>query len=711
MTDAIITRRDTGDIAILTYDVPGQPVNTVSEESLDALAAHVTAIAEDPQIAAAVLVSGKADGFCAGADIKKVLPALQAMEDARPAVARLQDALRTVLDSPKPVVAAIHGAAMGGGAEIALACQARVASDAEGTQIGLPEVQLGLLPAGGGTQTLPRVLPAEQALDLLLSGRALRAQEARKTGLVDRVAPPDVLREAAIAHARDLASGAATRAARPPALDEAALTALARQGQALAEQRSRGIGRAHHLILAAFLAGLRDGLDAGLAQEREGFAELLRSDEAAAALHLFDAREQAVRAARRGAPKARKLFILGGGMMGAGLAATAVGQGMDARVRDLHESALAGVHRATEKFLAGRHDRRRAAGAPEPQPSRYGRLSTTGDYSGIGAADVVVEAVFEDLELKHRVIREAEAGMAPGAMFATNTSAIPIADLAVASARPEAFVGMHFFSPVERMALVEVIPHAGTSEETLARALSLTRQLGKVPVVVGDAPGFYTSRVISRWLVESVALLLDGARIEDVDDAATALGFPVGPLVIQDEVSLQLVRRAQADALRRPLEQGRVDLRAVQAGLDALMAGDHAGRRYGRGYYRYGPDGRRVGPDADVYDVLREAVPDATPAERGEPGRLSSRQVRERLLWAFTGEALHCWDEGLLRSTSDGDLAAVLGIGFPANLGGPFHYVDRVGPGQALERLAALAEELPASFHVPAGLRERASGG
>lgn len=677
MSTGQVTRHDDGDVAILTLDVPGTRVNTVTDRTFVELGDQLAGVVADTGVIGAVLASAKPHGFCAGADIRR-LPELAASPDPRPVVQAAHRVVSAMTASAKPLVAALHGAALGAGLELALACHSRIATDHEGTRFGLPEVKLGLLPAAGGTQHLPRLLPLPSALEYLLTGKTMYPRRARALGLLDGVVPANQLARTAVARVRALAAGVVVSAPRePPA--ESEIDEVLGAARALAAEQARGLYPAPERIIDVVEVGLRQGLEAGLAAERDAFTALLRTPEAAAAIHLYLAGEEARGRAPRADGDVRKLFVLGGGSMGAGIAAVAVDRGLHARVRDPDEAAHARVRRHVEGDLRRRYGKRGDAFA-KLYRERVHLLSVTADLSGLATADLVVESVFEGVCLKADVLREAEVRMRPDAVLASNTSAIPITRLADACARPERFCGMHFFSPVERRPLVEIVPHDGTSAATLQRALAAVRQLGKVPVVVADSPGFYTSRVFGRWLGEAVRLLLAGARIEHIDAAASALGFPLGPMAAYDEVSLELAHDVAANPDLAAVTGRHLDTGVVSDVIGALVEAGHVGRRGGLGFYHYDAAGRRGEPAARVYDVVG-----AAPAGEVDPGELA-----DRLLYAFLTEALACFDEHLLRSPGDGDVAAVLGIGFPPNLGGPFHYVDRAGAAQVLERATAL---------------------
>lgn len=671
-------------VATITLDSPGSPVNLVGpgvwvelEQILDDLDKR-----EDGAVHGVLLRSGKANGFSAGADIGW-LSGLADDPTLHDTVVRAHRVLTRLVEWPVPTVACLHGIVLGGGMELALACRGRVATAAPTTRLGLPESTLGLIPGGGGTQLLPRVVGVERALDLLLSGRQLAPDEALTISLVDDVVPEAGLD--ARAHAL-LAELDGARLPDPLADDvEAAVPAAC-------STPPRGVPATSVAAIAAAVRAGAAGLAAGLREEGEQFEAIVRSDEAVARTHLFVAeRAVARRARRRAAPHhASSLFLLGGGMMGSGIAAEAVDRGFTARVRDVDEQALTRVHAYVERVVARRHD------GPDRairRQERIHRLSTSTGLAGIATADVVVEAVFEDADLKRDVIRQVEPMLRPDAVLASNTSAIPIGHLAEAASHPERLIGLHFFSPVDRMALLEVIPHAGTDPDVVARALGLAAALGKVAVVVGDSPGFFTSRVYGRWLDEGTRLVVDGASVEQVDRVARGVGFPVGPFQAQDEVSVSLVHRIANDPFRAALLGDRVDLAGAHRLLDALVASGRLGRREGAGWYRYGADGARLDPDPAIEGLVD-----------GERRPLDDAVVADRLLYSFVTESFLCLDEGVIGAPDDGDVASVLGIGFPRRLGGPFHLVDRLGGARVVD----VVERLDAgtgSFSVAASLR------
>jgi 3-hydroxyacyl-CoA dehydrogenase / enoyl-CoA hydratase / 3-hydroxybutyryl-CoA epimerase len=665
VTEPTITRTDRDRVAILTLDTPGRSMNVVDETVLADLRDQFAVLGDD--VDAVVLTSGKPGSFGAGADVAW-LPELAARDDAADVLSMAHDLALTMARSPRPVVTAVPGPAYGGALELALGGEAIVATP--DATLGLPEVTLGLIPGGGGTQLLRRWLVLDDALDVLLSGRPLQAREALDRGLVTRIAPRERLLDDAVELARELVTSGSRRPDRPvPARDGVAV--LERHAQAVAARRG-GATPPALAILAVVRTGEEQGIEAGFAAETAAFLDLLRSPAAQASLHLFQAGSDLKRRTRRG-DRIDALGVIGAGQMGAGIAATAVSRGIGARVRDVSDDALVRARAYVDRVL------QRAGDDPAVQRRRY-RWSATRAWTGLGHVDVVVEAVFEDPDLKVDVLAEVSRHIAPTALVASNTSAIPIHRLAPAVDRPERFLGMHFFSPVDRMPLVELIPHAATAPETVDRAAAIAGQLGKVPVVVGDTPGFFTSRVYARWLVEGIRLLLDGVPPTAIDEAAVTAGFPVGPLQAHDEATLDLVVQASITQVAEHVMSARIDVPAVRGALETLVAAGVRGRRYGLGFYRYDDDGRRTGINEDVVALVGAAQPDPD----------VTACAGDRLLLAFATECFLCWDDGTLCHPDDGDVAAVLGIAFPRPLGGPFHWADATGAGEVVARCTAL---------------------
>lgn len=677
-------------VATVTIDRAGDALNTLDPSLMEDFAAVLTRIEDDPAIRGVVLTSGKPDSFLAGANIKwfsELTDAAIATDAIRQAQALFDRLERVHTDFGKPVVAAIHGACLGGGCELALACSHRVATDHPKTQLGQPEVQLGLMPAGGGTQRLPELIGIAPALDIILTGRPVRPAKAKKLGLVDAVVPPAKLAE--IAHRQVLdaigSSGSDSGGVRSW-LSSAGLQRLALEtnplGQGVLFKQARqkllaetkGNFPAPERALEAVRIGVQEGRRAGLDAEARFFGELVVSPESRALRSIFFATRSGP--PTEGARTVRKVGVLGGGLMGAGIATvTTLRAKRPVRIKEVDPAGVGRALAYVAKVVNQRVERRRLR--PFEGEQAMLRVTGTTDWSGFADVDLVIEAVFEDLALKQGMVKEVEAVVRPDTVFATNTSSLPIRQIAAAAARPENVVGMHYFSPVEKMPLLEVVVTDQTSKETEATAVDFGQKQGKTVIVVNDGTGFYTSRVLGPYSAEALHLLTEGASIEDIDDAVEAWGFPVGPLRLADEVGLDVgakIGKILVDAFGERM--------AAPDLMAGLVASDRKGRKNRRGFYAYDDTGRRDGVDASVYTDLGIQP----------TGSVPRAEIQERVSLALINEAVRCLDEGILRSASDGDIGAVMGIGFPPFRGGPFFWIDQVGPAEVVRRLRALAE-------------------
>ncbi|HEU4698379.1 MAG TPA: fatty acid oxidation complex subunit alpha FadJ [Gemmatimonadales bacterium] len=693
---ALSTELD-GSIAVVTIDLPGEPVNTLST-ALSAEFDRVLADLErDQAVLGVVLISGKPDSFIAGADITEFSRVASAA-DAERLSREAQEMMARVARFPKPVVAAIHGACLGGGCELALASHWRVATDHPKTQLGLPEIQLGVIPGAGGTQRLPRLIGLRAALDIILAGKSERAPKAFRVGLVDELVHPAILREVAVAAARRLArDGVPKREPRGQAKGAAAAvldrTSFGRaivykQARATVLQKTGGHYPAPLAALEAVRTGLEDGEAKGYAVEQRKFGELAVSPVSRKLVQIFFAttalkKDDGVGA---GVPvhaeAVRHVGVVGSGFMGAGIAGTAVlNAGVDVRMRDTELARVGKGLTAARGILDERLKRRRLT---RPQHQRLvAELSGGADYRGFGRADLVIEAVFEDLGVKRQVLAEVEAATRPDAIFATNTSTIPIAQIAAGAARPERVLGMHFFSPVEKMPLLEVIPTDRTAPDAIVTAVRFGRKLGKTVIVVADSPGFWVNRILSPYLNEAGLLLEEGVPIDLLDDVMhKRFGFPVGPATLLDEVGLDVAQKAGTvmyEAFGERLRPSAVVTRLIEDG--------RLGRKNGRGFHLY-EDGKKGGVDEGVYRLLGiTPKPDASPT-----------MVEQRLVYAMLNEAAMAVAEGVVRTPRDGDIGAIFGIGFPPFRGGPLRLIDDLGAARVVEVLEGLREQYGERF-------------
>ncbi len=659
------------------------------------------ALRDDPATRAVVLISGKPDNFIAGADIEE-FTALTSQDAAERLSFVGQETVSRVETFHKPIVAAIHGACLGGGLELALACHYRIATDHPKTQLGLPEVQLGLIPGAGGCQRLPRLIGARAALDMILTGKTERAGKALRLGLVDEVVPRSILREVAVAAADRLVRNGLPKRAGKGGMAGMILdrTSAGRQlvYRGARQQVLKKTGGHYPAPLAALEAvrvGLEQGVTAGLAEEHRAFGELAVGDVSRKLVQIFFAttalkKDDGVPPGSATPRQIRRLGIVGSGFMGAGIAGTAVlNVEVDTRLKDSDLTRVGKGLKAATRLLTERLEKRRLT---RPQYERLSALlSGSADYSGFNRADLVIEAVFEDLDVKRKVLAEVENQVRPDTIFATNTSTIPIRQITEHARRPERVLGMHFFSPVERMPLLEVIPTAATSPDTIVTAVRFGRRMGKTVIVVADRPGFWVNRILSPYLNEAGHLLQEGVRIELIDGTMTAFGFPVGPVALLDEVGLDVAEKA-GNVMHEAFGE-----RMKPAGaLGRMLGATRLGRKNAHGFYRYS-EGHKAGVDKSVYPLLGV-----------RPGDADTGLVQRRLLYAMLNEAAMACAENVVRSPRDADIGAIFGIGFPAFRGGPLRMIDDLTAGRVVETLYQLQEQFGERFRPAAPLLEMA---
>lgn len=678
-------------IAWVRFDLPGEPVNTITNAVRAELEALLDRLAVEDGVRVAVLISGKPDNFIAGADIDEFVR-LRSKEEAYALVRAGQALVNRLAELDKPVVAAIHGACLGGGLEAALACTYRIATDHPKTRIGLPEVQLGIIPAAGGCQRLPRLIGLRAALDIILPGKQIPAARAHKRGIVDELVHPAILEQVALDAARRLSEGW-----RPDrggvdlgelVLDKNPLgrrLVFSRARKQVAK-RTGGHYPAPFAALEAVEHGLKRGIKAGLQKEARLFADLAVSDVSRTLVQIFFAttalkKDPGVEGDAPAPKTVHNLGVVGAGFMGAAIGGVAVSQaGVDVRFRDKDLESVGRGLAAARRILEERKRRRRIT---QHEFQRLVRLFSGGvTWSGFRRADVVIEAVFEDLEIKHRVFRELEEYVRDDCILASNTSTIPIARIAQATRHPERVLGMHFFSPVEKMPLLEVIVTDRTAPWATVTAVSFGRALGKTVIVVRDHPGFWVNRILAPYLNEAGRLLEEGVTIDAIDRTMTTFGFPMGPIAVLDQVGLDVAQKASHvlhaafGERMRPME-----------GLARMTAAGRLGQKNGRGFYRY-EDGKRQGVDEAAYEIIG-----ARPSSN-----LGRDDISRRLAYAMLNEAVRALDEGVVRGPRDGDIGAVFGIGFPPFRGGPLRYLDAVGASRAVELSRSLAERFGERF-------------
>jgi len=691
-------------IAILTIDLVGEPVNKITRGMRDAFVELFDRIDRDDTVKGAVLISGKPDTFIAGADIEEFTQ-LRDAEDAERLSRDGQALVEHFEKSRVPFVAAIHGACLGGGLEASLACRWRIATDDPKTILALPEVQLGLIPGAGGTQRLPRLIGARAALDMILTSKNVRAKKALQTGLVDEMVHPAILRRIAIDRARALGEGRLKRASRSRGASGLLLDAnpvgrsvVFRKAREETEKKTHGNFPAPLAAIDAVEAGMNRGMPAGLREEARLFGEMAATDVSKQLIFLFFATTALKKDSglppghTAAALNIQKIGIIGSGFMGAGIASVAVQQGTIVRMKDADWAHIGKGLNAISKVLKGRLTKRQITRMQYADTMSL--VSGTIDYTGFANVDLVIEAVFEDPDVKHAVLREVEAVVKPEAIFATNTSTLPVTRIAEVSRRPERVLGMHFFSPVDRMPLLEVIVTERTSDSVTATAVAYGKKLGKTVIVVQDSPGFFVNRILAPYISEAGRLLDEGASIEAIDKALVDFGFPVGPITLVDEVGLDIAgkvgqimfdefgaRLSQPESLRSVIDAGRF------------------GRKSKKGFYIYDEAGKKGGVDQSVYEIF---APGRTRTE------MSEDDIQRRTVYAMLNEAARCLEEGIIRSPRDGDVGGVFGIGFPPFRGGPFRYMDTMGIELFLQQLDDLNVRFPGRFEAASILLQMA---
>jgi 3-hydroxyacyl-CoA dehydrogenase / enoyl-CoA hydratase / 3-hydroxybutyryl-CoA epimerase len=695
-----VDRRD--GIAVVTFDTPHDAVNKISKAIGWELEDLMQRLEADEVIKAIVLRSGKPDIFIAGADIEEFV-ALRSVEEATRLAKDGQLLMQRIADSTKPVVAAIHGACLGGGLELALACAYRVASDHPKTVLGFPEVQLGVIPAAGGSSRLPRLIGARAALDMILTGRHERGKKALVIGLIDELVPDAILLDIAVAAAERLSRGgkAASRRGGSFLLDGNPIGRMLvyRKAKEQVAKKTGGHYPAPPRAIDVVRTALEHGMTRGLEAEALAFGELAMTDVSRRMVEIFFAttelkKDDGVPAGHGRARPVRRLGVVGSGFMGSGIAGTAVlHAGVEVRMKDAELAKVGRGLKAATDILTAELSRRRMT------PFEYARkrayLTGSGDFEGFGGTDIVIEAVFEELAIKREVVKDIETAVPATTVIATNTSTLPVHDVARGAQHPERILGMHFFSPVEKMPLLEVIPTDMTSADAIVTAVQFGRRMGKTVIVVADSPGFWVNRILLPYLNEAGFLIEEGVAIETIDAVMTRWGFPVGPIALMDQVGLDVGEKAAKvmhQALGDRLRPSRV--------IAVMRADDRLGRKNARGFYFY-KDGHKTGADGSVYQLL--GVRPRSDADE--------QKVQDRLVFTMLNEAARAMSEGVVRTPRDGDVGALFGIGFPAFRGGPLRELDTMGAAEAVARLEKLVAAHGTRFEPAPVLEEMARTG
>lgn len=671
-------------VAVISLDTPGEKVNKLNEQLIDEFSDILDRLETDDSLEGVLLISGKENNFIAGADIE-MFKTRETAEELSELSWTGHEILLRIEKFSKPIVVGIHGSCMGGGTELALASHYRIVSDHNSTKIGLPEVKLGLLPGMGGTQRLPRLIGIQKALPYLLTGKNMYSFQAGKTGFADEVVHQYAVKEAGIKAVKKLKDEKVSHPDKRSALEKISESnALGRsiifdQARKRTRNETKGNYPAPPKIIESVEYGYKHGFEAGLKHESKLFGELAVTPESRALVELFFAMNGSKKNPLEDKKRdIKKMGVLGAGLMGSGITEVSIDDGFHVWLKDQElKNAMKGentirenLNKKIDKHIISEFER----------DEKMSLVHPTETYNAFDEIDLVIEAVFEDLDLKKKIVKEIEDVCHEDTIFASNTSSLPISDIAEGAKRPEQIVGMHYFSPVQKMPLMEIIKTDKTADWIVATAFDIGLRQGKNVIVVNDGPGFYTTRILAPYINEALLLLEEGAKIEDLDNAMKNYGFPVGPVALLDEVGIDVGAHV-AEMLSDKFEKR--GAKTSQKSKE-LIEDDYLGRKNKRGFYKYEEGSKKK---RDINEQIYKYF-------GGEDRKsFDESEIQDRLSVMMVNEAVYCLQENILQNATDGDLGAVLGLGFPPFLGGPFRYIDRISVESFLENMNRLHSE------------------
>jgi 3-hydroxyacyl-CoA dehydrogenase/enoyl-CoA hydratase/3-hydroxybutyryl-CoA epimerase len=705
--DYIQIEKNANGICTIWMDQKNEKINKVGPDLINLFDEVFEELFSDDSIKAFVLNSKKKD-FVAGADIE-MFQKVKQKGDFEPITRRGHQILNKVAQSKKPIVAAIHGNCLGAGLEIALACHARIVSNDKSTKMALPEIKLGLLPGGGGTQRLPRLVGLQAALDMMLTGKNIFPYPALKMGLVDKVIHENALQKAAEKFALELVNnpiqrvrndiGINTIKAGFPAI-QTALTNLVLeaplvnkivfdQAKKMVDKQTNGCYPAPYKIMECVEIGWNKGMEAGFDAEATKFEELILTDVSRQLINIFFAMTEKKKNTydEKLIKKIHRLGMVGAGFMGAGIAEVSINDAIHVLLKDINQDMISGAFKGIYETYKKRVSKKSMTAIELEEKMAF--LSGSLNYSDLDNQDIIIEAVFEDLKLKQNILADCEANTKANTIFATNTSALPIKEVAAKAKHPELVIGMHYFSPVPKMPLLEIIKTDKTADWVVASCYEVGIRQGKTVIVVNDGPGFYTTRILAPLMNEAQLLLNEGGDILQIDREMNLFGFPVGPITLADEVGIDVGAHIMSGELMKDLLKTRPDFKVSTTLLEVSKAG-YKGRKNKKGFYQYDGKGKKVHGkvDADIYKYYGG----------NNRTKFDANDIHMRCAMAMVNEAVLCLEEGIIANPLDGDIGAVFGLGFPPFRGGPFRYVDSIGANKAVEILQYLEQRFGARF-------------